>query len=285
VSIKLNIGASPIWHKDGWMILDHKASQNNDQYIIGDATNVCLDNNTCDAIFCSHVLEHIPHYKIQKVIFEFSRILKIGGIVRILTPDLYRIAKAYVEKDEDFFNAALKEDENIRTDLGFGGRFMNFIVSPGQDTLLLDRTMSEVIGGYAHIYSYDIEMLTTLLEQAGFDDVKAMPFCRSSLTELEEPLHVKGLPSKWQNLNKEFYARNNLIHEYKNGKYNINFEVTGFDRDPVTSLIVECKKTRNANIQDVVDINGNSAKNYNRYGYSLMYDKHIQDKLKILGVK
>ena len=40
----------------------------------------------------------------------------------------------------------------------------------------------------------------------------------------------------------EFYKKNNLVHQYKNGKYEINFKVTGFDRDPLTSLIIESKK-------------------------------------------
>jgi len=41
-------------------------------------------------------------------------------------------------------------------------------------------------------------------------------------------------------MNPEFYRRNNLRHELVDGTYHINFKVTGFDRDPLTSLIVEC---------------------------------------------
>ena len=285
MSVKLNIGASPIWRKPEWMILDHKASENTDQYIMGDATRVCLDNNTCGIIFCSHVFEHIPHYKIQKVLLEFSRIMEVGGVVRILTPDLRKVAKAYVDKDEQFFKEALEEDENIRTDLGFGGMFMNFIVSPGQDTVLLDRTMSEFIGGYAHVYSYDAEMLKILLEQVGFGEVQAMEFGKSRVPELEEPMHVEGMPAKWQNLNKAFYAKNKLIHEYRDGRYHINFKITGFDRDPLTSLIIEAKKIRDVKPSEVLDINGPDAKNYNRYGFSLLYDEAVKGKLQKLGIK
>ena len=39
-------------------------------------------------------------------------------------------------------------DENIRTDLGIGGMFMNFIVSPGQDTALLNRSLNKFIAGW-----------------------------------------------------------------------------------------------------------------------------------------
>ena len=244
MGIKLNVGASPIWHKEGWTVLDHKASRNSENFIKGDAVDINLDNESCSIIFCSHVLEHIPHFKVQKMLMEFSRVLEIDGTLRLLTPDLRKIARAYVERDEEFFKRALEEDESVRRDLGIGGMFVNFIVSPGQDTILLDRDLSEFIGGYAHLYAYDFEMLKILLSNCGFGDIKQMGFCVSLIPELKEPLHVEGFEKKWQNFNKKFYRENGLVHEYKNGHYHINFSVTGFDRDPLTSLIVEAKKTK-----------------------------------------
>ena len=112
--LKLNVGASPIWSKDGWLILDHKASRNSEKYIMGDASKINLENSSCDLIFCSHMLEHIPNFRIQKVLFEFSRVLKVGGVLRILIPDLKKIATAYVNNDMEFFEKAILEDKNIR---------------------------------------------------------------------------------------------------------------------------------------------------------------------------
>jgi len=283
--IKLNVGASPIWEKEGWTVVDHKITKNRPGFVKGDATNINLEDNSCSIIFTSHMFEHIPHYKIQKTILELSRVLEIGGTIRILTPDLKKIAKAYVEEDEDIFKEALKEDENVRKDLGLGGIFMNFIISPGQDTILLNRNMSEFIGGYAHLYCYDFEMLKILLEQCGFGSIEQKKFCESNIEELKEPLRVVGFENKWQNLNKKFYKDNNLIHEYKDGKYNINFKVTGFDRDPLTSLIIEAKKERDINPKNIKDINGEDVENYNRYGFSLLYDKEVKKKLSYLGIK
>ena len=59
---------------------------------------------------------------------------------------------------------------------------------------------------------------------------------------LRIPCHILGKSSKYHNLNNKFYKKNKLVHEYKNGKYKINFKFTGFDKDPLTSLIVEAKK-------------------------------------------
>ena len=41
---------------------------------------------------------------------------------------------------------------------------MNFIVSPGQDTILLDRDLNKFIAGYAHLYAYDFNMMKIILK-------------------------------------------------------------------------------------------------------------------------
>jgi SAM-dependent methyltransferase len=263
----LNVGASPIWSKTGWFALDHKVIRSNAEIIAGTAQNIDLQNKTCSAIFCSHVFEHIPHIHLPIVLDEFHRVLKQEGILRILTPDLRKIATAYVMKDENFFVKAYSEDENIRTDLGIGGSFMNFIVSPGQDTALFNRSLDTFISGYGHIYSYDFEMLEILLEKAGFKDIEYKAFCESALVDFREPLHVSSLPPVWENMNAAFYKKYNLIHYYdeKDKKYHINFTVTGFDRDPITSLIIECRKG-----EKTIKHEG---KNYDKYGQSLLGDE------------
>ena len=163
--IKLNVGASPIWQQQGWHTLDHKYRDNSETSILGDASNIPLKDKSCSVLFSSHMFEHIPHTKLEKIILEFNRVLDLGGVVRILTPNLKKIAKAYAENDYDFFNLAREEDENIRTDLGIGGMFMNFIVSPGQDTALFNRNLDEFIAGYAHLYCYDFEMLKNFVQK------------------------------------------------------------------------------------------------------------------------
>ena len=109
--IKLNVGASPIWHKDGWSKLDHKIKENTDSQIAGDAVNIALNENSCSTIFCSHMFEHVPHVRLEKILLEFNRVLEKDGVLRILTPDLLKIATAYVNQDEAFFKKA-KESLN-----------------------------------------------------------------------------------------------------------------------------------------------------------------------------
>jgi len=273
-SIKLNVGPSPVWKKNGWVTLDHKLSRVDQKAILGDADNIPLENSTCETVFCSHVIEHIPNYKFEKVLLEFNRVLKQDGIVRILSPDLYLLAKAYVEKDQTFYKKLLEEDENLRTDLGYGGTFMNCIVSPGQDTVVFNNSLSEFIGGLGHIYLYDFEMLKALLEKYGFYQIKQKKMGESEFPDYEEPLHVKGMEPKWQDLNKKFFDKHKLINQYNPDKkmYETNFVLTGFDRDPSTSLIVEAKKEKDVKSIQIKDI-----RNHN-YSQSILDNEKFQNK-------
>jgi len=278
--IKLNVGASPIWEKEGWHTLDHKVREESEYSFGGDAAAIPVADHSCETVFCSHMFEHIPHTRLEAILLEFNRVLSPDGVLRVLLPDLKKVAEAYVKGDAEFFHEAKEEDESLRTDLGFGGMFMNFIVSPGQDTALMNRGLDQFIAGYAHLYSYDFEMMKILLERTGFGDVKQMGFCQSSYSDYEEPLHVKGLDPVWENFNQAFYREHNLVHHYdeKSGHYEINFKVTGFDRDPLTSLIVEARKDRHMDIPSYKSLN-DSTENYNRYAWSLLRDPVFSKRL------
>lgn len=280
--IKLNVGASPIWSKAGWHTLDHKVRTESEYSIVGEAADIPLDGDSCSTVFTSHMFEHIPHTKLEEILLEFNRVLSKDGVLRILCPDLKKVAQAYVNEDKKFFEEAKSEDESLRTDLGFGGMFMNFIVSPGQDTALFDRGMNNFIAGYAHLYAYDFDMLRILLERTGFYQVEQKGFAESDLDDYREPLHVEGMEPVWQDFNQEFYEKNGLVHKYDpvEGKYNINFKVTGFDRDPLTSLIIEAKKERTID-PDSYDSLNDSPLNYNRYAWSLLKDPYFAPRCEV----
>ena len=65
------------------------------------------------------------------------------------------------------------------------------------------------------------------------------------------------------------------MHELVDGIYNINFKITGFDRDPLTSLIVECSKEKNIGKKEAHKLFNMNTDNYNRYAYSLLKDNSV----------
>ncbi len=160
---------------------------------------------------------------------------------------------------------------------------MNFIVSPGQDTVLIDRGLGKFIAGYAHLYSYDYAMLSIMLTKLGFETRRAS-INDSIIDEMRAPLHVVGLAPKWQNLNQELYQSNGLIHRVVDGAYEINFKITGFDRDPLTSLIIEARKKSFVSKAVARKFFNQSGKNYNRYSWPLLNDSAFRTRLRDLGI-
>jgi SAM-dependent methyltransferase len=54
-----------------------------------------------DLIYASHILEHVPWYETLKVLREWVRILKPGGTLEIWIPDGLKIARAFVEAEQN----------------------------------------------------------------------------------------------------------------------------------------------------------------------------------------
>lgn len=60
---------------------------------ITDASQILpFQDNTFDVVYASHILEHIEWHKSQQVLIEWTRILKVGGVMEIWCPDILGMA-------------------------------------------------------------------------------------------------------------------------------------------------------------------------------------------------
>ena len=57
-------------------------------------------NGEFDAVYHSHILEHFPKRYAPMLLRECYRVLKVGGIIRVVVPDLEGIARLYLESLE-----------------------------------------------------------------------------------------------------------------------------------------------------------------------------------------
>jgi predicted SAM-dependent methyltransferase len=55
-----------------------------------------LKREIADLVYSSHFLEHIPYTKVTDFLNEILRIIKPGGVVRLVLPDLENMANSYV---------------------------------------------------------------------------------------------------------------------------------------------------------------------------------------------
>ena len=58
---------------------------------------VPLPDASVDLVYCSHLLEHFSKQEAPAFLSECRRVLRKGGVVRVVVPDLEGIARAYLE--------------------------------------------------------------------------------------------------------------------------------------------------------------------------------------------
>ena len=69
-----------------------------------------IKDETYQVVYCSHVLEHLPRSYAPEFLKDVLRILKPGGILRVVVPDLGEIARLYIAN----LDAALSGDSCAR---------------------------------------------------------------------------------------------------------------------------------------------------------------------------
>ncbi len=104
-------------------------------------------DETADLIYCSHALEYFDRYEAAKVLKEWRRVLKRGGVLRLAVPDFEALVEVYLaHKDLDLIHGPLYGRMPVET--------------PSGEKVFYHKTC------------YDFEALKRLLESCGFVDVR-----------------------------------------------------------------------------------------------------------------
>jgi predicted SAM-dependent methyltransferase len=133
-------------------------------------------DNTFSAIYASHVLEHLYRNQAQELLGECKRVLKPGGIVRLVVPDLHSMVENYVKckRDGDTFAA-----DNLNERLAFRSP-----TPPAGN--ILTRSYAVWKDFHSHKWMYDSDSLTHYLALAGFQKVSRKEFLSSDISGIEE---------------------------------------------------------------------------------------------------
>jgi SAM-dependent methyltransferase len=121
-----------------------------------------------DRIYSSHFLEHLREDVAVRVLKECRRVLKPGGLFRLVVPDLLHFARKYVAETE----ALIEKDTASRA----ARDELLFTVCGGH--LKKDRA------GSLHMFMYDWPALRLLLTEVGFSDIRRCAFQQSADPEL-----------------------------------------------------------------------------------------------------
>jgi SAM-dependent methyltransferase len=149
------------------------------------ARGIPFPDRSVDAVYHSHTLEHLDRQSARGFLKEVLRVLKPGGIHRIVVPDLERLCRAYVNHidacdsgtasaaDHDEYVAAFLEQCVRREATGTSQQppFRRFV----ENVVLGDATRQ----GDAHQWMYDRLNLAAALGGGGYQDIRVESY-RSS---------------------------------------------------------------------------------------------------------
>lgn len=122
----------------------------------GDAKRLPLGASAAEVVYSSHMIEHLTPRQAKTFLAEAKRVLRPGGIVRLVVPDLRLLVDDYLASgDADRFVA-------------------NSLLCAPLDTPL--RKLSAVtLGQRHHQWIYDGPSLARALEGAGFVEARSLP--------------------------------------------------------------------------------------------------------------
>ncbi len=127
----------------------------------GDITKgLPFEDGSVSAVYASHVLEHLSHEDFYRALDETRRILKPGGVFRLIVPDLAGRARRYLAAYERGDGAAAE-------------RFM-------RETLLgrvsrpksLKAQAKALFGNEVHLWMWDEPSMRAALSVVGFADIR-----------------------------------------------------------------------------------------------------------------
>lgn len=121
------------------------------------------EDNSVEYIYCSNVLEHFEKSETIKILEECCRVLRSGGKMRIVLPDLTRLIQNY-NNAESFNNEFF--GFNKAQYIGLIGKIKRFFLR-------------------GHLWMYDAKSFKVLLENVGFNEIKLRSFRKGKFPEIE----------------------------------------------------------------------------------------------------
>lgn len=120
-----------------------------------------IEDDSCQGIFASHVLEHLPLSDFELALENTFSILKPGGIFRFIVPDLKKIALDYVNSTSPDASVIFMK-ETLLGQLNSKRNFKSLIYS--------------WFGNNQHLWMWDYSSLELYLKRVGFREIRQAYF-------------------------------------------------------------------------------------------------------------
>lgn len=98
--ICLHLGCGPR-RLEGWINIDIAPNRPMPDILLDLEKGLPLPDSTVDYVYSEDLIEHLDWEKGRYLLSDCSRVLKSGGVMRILTPDLQAFALDYINESQD----------------------------------------------------------------------------------------------------------------------------------------------------------------------------------------
>lgn len=136
-------------------------------------------DSSVQCIFSSHFIEHLTFEEAVNFLKECHRVLRPGGILRIICPDIMIwIDKIYKGTDESFFKT-YKDSLDVP--------YWENYIYPIKDKIKTNtQVLNSMIYNWGHKWMWDFESLKTELESIGFDSIQQMEHLKTNYNRIKE---------------------------------------------------------------------------------------------------
>ncbi len=140
-------------------------------------------DNSLSAIYSSHFLEHLYMREADALLEECFRVLRPGGVIRMVVPDLRAILSDY-----DGHAAATSNGDAPQADITVRKLLLRRQDPPRGNFIY--RIYNSFNDFQIHKWMYDADSLAFHIRRAGFVDVGEMKYLESRIPQIEEIEHA-----------------------------------------------------------------------------------------------
>jgi predicted SAM-dependent methyltransferase len=138
-------------------------------------------DGSATAIYASHVLEHLYLEEARRLIREAFRVLRAGGILRVVVPDLNAIIQEYLGGRP--FGELSGEFATLRPADRVNHRLLMHWATPPTGNLLY-RIYNSWQDFHSHKWMYDSDSLISLFQAAGFAEAERKGCHQSGIDDI-----------------------------------------------------------------------------------------------------